>query len=232
MALQTVNIGNFANDGTGDDLRTAFFKVNANFEELDLQGGQANTISNIGVGIGLFKEKIGVDLRLKTLIAGSGITLTNNANDITITNNRNMIITVNANTGTLTASTPNQAINILGGTGVQTNIVGNTLTISASSFTLNSDLSPSLAGNLNLNGFDIIGGAESSITANSFIGNLTGLVNNINITQLYNDYYNFDFGGITQTFTSPIIYILNSGLIDMGSFIAPNITVIDGGPFI
>ena len=31
MALQTINVGNFANDGTGDDLRTAFIKVNQNF---------------------------------------------------------------------------------------------------------------------------------------------------------------------------------------------------------
>jgi len=28
MAIQTINIGNIANDGTGDDLREAFIKVN------------------------------------------------------------------------------------------------------------------------------------------------------------------------------------------------------------
>jgi hypothetical protein len=27
MSIQTINIGGFANDGTGDDLRTAFLKV-------------------------------------------------------------------------------------------------------------------------------------------------------------------------------------------------------------
>jgi hypothetical protein len=68
MALQTINIGNFVNDGTGDDLRTAFSKINANFDEIDLQGGQANTIHNVGTGKGLYKEKIGVDLKLKTLL--------------------------------------------------------------------------------------------------------------------------------------------------------------------
>lgn len=31
MPIQTISIGNYANDGTGDDLRTAFQKVNANF---------------------------------------------------------------------------------------------------------------------------------------------------------------------------------------------------------
>ena len=28
MAIQTINIGTIANDGTGDDLREAFVKVN------------------------------------------------------------------------------------------------------------------------------------------------------------------------------------------------------------
>jgi len=34
MAKQTINIGSSANDGTGDPLRTAFTKINANFTEL------------------------------------------------------------------------------------------------------------------------------------------------------------------------------------------------------
>jgi hypothetical protein len=47
--------------------------------------GEANTASNVGSGTGtIFKQKTGVDLELKTLLAGSNITLTNNASDITI----------------------------------------------------------------------------------------------------------------------------------------------------
>ena len=34
MAKQTVNLGTAANDGTGDPLRTAFDKVNDNFDEV------------------------------------------------------------------------------------------------------------------------------------------------------------------------------------------------------
>ena len=34
MAKQTVNIGSTANDGTGDELRTAFNKLNLNFNEV------------------------------------------------------------------------------------------------------------------------------------------------------------------------------------------------------
>ncbi len=36
MAKQTINVGSTANDKTGDSLRAAFQKVNANFTELYL----------------------------------------------------------------------------------------------------------------------------------------------------------------------------------------------------
>jgi hypothetical protein len=35
MTILTINIGSSANDGTGDQLRTAFDKVNDNFDELN-----------------------------------------------------------------------------------------------------------------------------------------------------------------------------------------------------
>lgn len=44
MAIQTINLGTYANDGTGDDLRTAFQKVNANLVEL------FSTVSGCSVG--------------------------------------------------------------------------------------------------------------------------------------------------------------------------------------
>ena len=44
MAQQTVSIGSSANDGTGDPLRTAFTKINANFSELYGDTAEANDI--------------------------------------------------------------------------------------------------------------------------------------------------------------------------------------------
>ena len=48
MAQQTINIGATANDGTGDQLRTAFDKVNDNFNEVYTELGGAS-LSNINI---------------------------------------------------------------------------------------------------------------------------------------------------------------------------------------
>ena len=51
MAKQTINVGSTANDGTGDKLRDAFVKVNANFTELySDDAGDVNSV-NAGTGI-------------------------------------------------------------------------------------------------------------------------------------------------------------------------------------
>ena len=47
-------------------------------------GGEDNTASNVGTGEGIFKQKTGVDLEFKSLIAGSNITLTSGTDDIRI----------------------------------------------------------------------------------------------------------------------------------------------------
>ena len=73
MAINLINIGNIANDGTGDDLREAFVKVNNNFEELDLRDNEKTTVSNIGEGIGLFDQIVNHDIQLKSILAGRNI---------------------------------------------------------------------------------------------------------------------------------------------------------------
>lgn len=46
--------------------------------------GENNTASNVGAGAGIFKQKVGVDLELKSLIGGTGTTLVVGTDDITI----------------------------------------------------------------------------------------------------------------------------------------------------
>src|SRR4249920_3010084 len=46
--------------------------------------GEANLAANVGTGTGLiFRDKTSVTLNLKTIKAGTGVTITNNADDIT-----------------------------------------------------------------------------------------------------------------------------------------------------
>ncbi|MCP4187278.1 MAG: hypothetical protein GY763_06685, partial [Gammaproteobacteria bacterium] len=47
-------------------------------------GGEVNTASNVGTGEGVFKQKLGVDLQFKTLIAGTGVNITSAADELTI----------------------------------------------------------------------------------------------------------------------------------------------------
>jgi hypothetical protein len=47
-------------------------------------GGEANTASNLGAGEGLYGAKVGVDLRFKSLVGGTGITLSSDASEVTI----------------------------------------------------------------------------------------------------------------------------------------------------
>jgi hypothetical protein len=83
--IQTINIGNIVNDGLGDDLRTAFQKVNANFSELSAQltitvGSAATT------GIDIFKEKVGAELVFKGLVSGTKMLLDDTGDNIIINN--------------------------------------------------------------------------------------------------------------------------------------------------
>lgn len=204
MALQTINVGNFVNDGTGDDLRTAFVKINENFDELDLRGGQANTISNVGTGVGIYKEKIGVNLRLKTVIAGSGVSITSETNEITITNTRSLV----------TESTP---------------------TLST---TLNANNNNLINGN-QITAIDFFGrfngptiGVHTGPVSGNVIGNLTGLVHNIDIRDLNAAITGFDLGeivGVASTFLEYLYLVIP---VDMGSFTASTPVIVDGGPIV
>ena len=83
MTIQTINIGNRVNDGLGDDLRTAFEKVNANFTELGAQ--LSVTGRNLGeAGAGVYKDNDGGVLQFRNLASGTKIQLEELDNSIII----------------------------------------------------------------------------------------------------------------------------------------------------
>jgi hypothetical protein len=71
MAIQKINIGNIVNDGLGDDLRTAFQKVNSNFSEL--QTALTINASNLANGAKIFKQKANNNLEFRTIFGEGGI---------------------------------------------------------------------------------------------------------------------------------------------------------------
>ena len=105
MTVQTINIGNQVNDGLGDDLRTAFQKVNANFSDLSAQ--LTITASNLGAtGTGIFKEKVGADLQFKKLVSGRKMALDDTGNTIVLNSTAaDAFVRIDTDSGNVQATT-------------------------------------------------------------------------------------------------------------------------------
>jgi len=128
MTIQNINIGQIANDGTGDDLREAFRKVNENFDELDLRQPEATTAASIGSGEAIFSAKVGDQLQFKNVTAGTKINVASVAgNNVQISADLSGVLFV-SDLGSNNVD-DGETLNIYGGTGISTKIIGNTLTI-------------------------------------------------------------------------------------------------------
>ena len=132
MTIQNINIGNIANDGTGDDIREAFRKVNENFDELDLRQPESTTGTSIGSGVAVFAGKSGDALQFKNLTAGTGMAVAAVAgNDIQISTNLQGMLVV-TDSGSMNVD-DGETLRIIGGAGISTNLTGNTLVITDTS---------------------------------------------------------------------------------------------------
>ena len=160
MPIQLINLGTYANSGTGDDLRTAFEKVNTNFQFLD--DTSAVTAENIGAGAQIFKEKSGDNLRLRSIVAGTGMTVTQNANDVTVAS----VIDITRDT-----------VPVLGGNlqlgGFNITGTGNINITGGSTF----------SGDVEINGGDLISSVNTFNLLNTTVTNVNfgGQADNINI---------------------------------------------------
>ena len=229
MSIETINIGNIANDGTGDDLRSAFIKVNNNFTDLNsMINSTAITGENLGSETGVFAQKSDTTLQFKSLRAGTGVTLSNNGTSITITGNPGLeqLITVSDN-GSIISPGGNQTIAIQGGTNISTRVAGTVLNIDVTGTNLVAlDTSPKLSGALNANNQSI--NSVDKITAVDFIGNVTGLVHGIDVRNISDKLIDVDLGTF-ETVTNILDLILINYDFDLGSFASPSSIVIDGG---
>lgn len=159
MAIQSINIGNVVNDGLGDDLRSAFTKVNANFADLAAQ--QTVTGTNVGAstGVGIFKQRVGADLQFKSLVSDGKITLTPSADAILIgTIQKDAFSRITTNSGSITASVAADfdQITIQGGVNVN---------VTASARTITVDTKQDLASILNDADFGQLGSIPTNVIA-------------------------------------------------------------------
>ena len=231
MALQTINIGTLANDGTGDDLREAFIKVNQNFDDLDLRSPESTSVTNLGnTGEGVFAQKVGSALQLKKLVQGSNVTLTSSTTGITINATGGLQqLNVVSDVGSMQLA-DGQTLNIQGGTGANTSVSGNVLTINSTADVV-SDTTPQLGGNLDAQGNDISN--VNTLTASNFAGALTGnvqgLVYGVDIRNIEPNTAGFDFGSLSNDVRGLSDWLIYQTDIDFGAMLTPDARTFDAG---
>jgi len=219
MAIQTINLGNVVNDGLGDDLRTAFQKVNNNFSSLEAE--LSATGENIGSsGVGIFKQKSEEKLQFKKLAAGDATVV---ITDDTATNTvkiiaplQNTFTTIIAGGENVSATTPTSSVSFVAGDNISITKAGQNITISASRLS-------SLDGNLNLNNFDIVGlgdiNINGTVTANNFLGTVYGE----DIRPISDAVFDFDFGQIVRgSYNNVTEFLLSNGDYDFGTITSPS----------
>jgi hypothetical protein len=231
MPISNINIGTIANDGTGDDLREAFIKVNNNFAELNARDPESTTVSNRLTDTnsikGLFYQKSGVDLQFKSLEAGSNISFTSNNDKITITSSGVVSILVFGDTGPHLTINSVGMLEVFGTGGAATRTLSNGTTLEIESLLAN-ESNPTLSATLTGAGNDIVG------IDNIQAANVDALVYDIDVSDR-NSFIGFDMGVIqldaanNENITNLLDFYFSQNPVDMGTIASPNATVFDFG---
>jgi hypothetical protein len=224
MAITPINVGNLVNDGTGDDLRTAFQRVNANFTDLDSQlrlDGSNVGVPTAGSFATIFKTKDSstAQLQFKTILPGANINLVNDTDNVVISSpSQNTFVSVVTDGGSITANSATTVLNIVGGT--NTSVVtepGNRLVINVDR------IGNQLESNLSLNGFTIQGSGNINITGNITASNYVGNIAGVNPVPVIRSVYDIDFGtAVPGKYNNAIQFIIANTDYDFGSITSPS----------
>jgi hypothetical protein len=219
MAIQDINVGLIANDGTGDDLREAFIKINNNFDELSaLSTITAENVGTYGQGVlqgvennNLTFFKLGVHPDYMDTMS------------IEYDATRDMILFFAKSArqrytdGTLTMNIPADKIATLNGTQgtditLFTDAPNNLYQINIDSQIFR-ETNPRLSTDLDINGHNI--NNVENING-SPIADLTSILE-------------FDFGNLSNEVTSIIEWFNRSVDVDFGTLDTPETLTVDGG---
>ena len=257
--ISRIDVGTVSNDGTGDDLRDAFIKVNNNFTYVGTRLGLAVTGANIGAsGQEIFKEVVDAQLRFRKIDASGNLTIATENDVIVLRFSPSSIVDFNdqeiIGLTNLTASGTITANTVSGETGDFTSISG----------TLTGDVTGNVTGNVSgnagtvtngvyttgaqtINGIktftDEIQGNIQGILSGAVFGTVDGDVTGkirtsatddyVDVTALQNGLNTFDFGVISpvypNSFKDPASYLLYAMGVDMGTFNNPSGFDIDAG---
>lgn len=229
MALQTINLGTYANDGTGDDLRTAFQKVNANLTEL--------YSSLYGANVGSSPPSSGVDqgelwwstvdgrlyIRYGTAWVDASPATANTTYELNTST-----ATGGANIDLVSSETVTDSIKIASGTNITvTRTDANTITLSSTSYTGNVVGQVSDISNHSLNDLNDVDDVAVPTLGQALVWNGNAWAPGQAIPQ----FSDFDFQGFAPTFVSPIDLILFYSNVDFGTFSTSTGITIDLGTF-
>lgn len=223
MAIQVIDIGTVANDGTGDDLREAFVKVNSNFAELEQTTTESTTAANLGsAGEGIFSALVGTELQFKKIAAGTGITLGADNNSITINSTATGLneISLFGDNGNSVINNDLNSLTINGGANAVVNVNNNVVTITSQTV-LSTDANPTLSANLNTNGQNIIGTGDVKTTVHGIdVRDFDGI----------QDFASgFEFGRMDGVANNFFEFFALSQDTDFGTFDAPETVEVDFG---
>jgi hypothetical protein len=112
-------------------------------------------------------------------------------------------------------------MSINGGEGTNTRVNGQQIIIDLDTNSIVSrDSAPALSANLSANNFNIT--SANNISANNFLGSLSGLVYGYDVREFGPYLSGFDFGSIRNTYNNALEFILATVDLDFGG-ITPNI---------
>ena len=236
-----VDVGLVANDGTGDDLREAFVKINENVQYIGDRIGSAVSGANVGAaGESIFKSTTGSQLSFRKVAAAGNLSIITVDDVITLQFNPTSAVNLNGNSitnaGEVTAtgfSGPLTGAVIGNVTGdVTGNVTGNSSTVTNGVYTTGTYADP--AWITELAGSKVTGTVTATIIGN-VTGNITGLIkttdNDTFVDVSFNDrrINTFDYGFIDPVFTDALSYYTYVIGTDMGTFNNPSEFSIDAG---
>jgi hypothetical protein len=219
MNITQINIGDIANDGTGDDLRTAFDIINHNFVEVETSIDASTVAANLGAGVGVFKQKTVNTLEFKSLAVDDKLAIAADGNTITIsTNFENKTLRIggievigNNNNGTSTVIGQNSVTSGMFNGTVNGNLIGGRVYPLAPDY---------IIGDGNINGVQPNPGLPNYRPAR---------VDGVSVRDLSSTINTFDFGNLGGVYTSAIPYMLSQIGLDMGTITSPADVSVDAG---